>query len=55
MTRVIPWLLVALLLGYASWLFLGGEPSSGAIGLVFAVTAGAGVALLLLVGQRCTG
>jgi hypothetical protein len=48
MTRVIPWLLLALLLGYASRLFLGGEPSSGAIGLVFAVTAGAGVALLLV-------
>ena len=48
MTRVIPWLLLALLLGYASWLFLGGEPSSDAIWLAFAVTAGAGVALLLV-------
>jgi hypothetical protein len=37
----------ALLLGYGSWLFLGAVPSSGAIWLAFAVTAGAGVGLLL--------
>jgi hypothetical protein len=38
-------MLVAPLLGYASWLFLGGEPSSDGVWLAFAVTAGVGLLL----------